>query len=391
MKYDVVIVGAGIPGLYCARELCKLGSNVLVIDRNRNIGGSNYSTAGVPKNVLSIFSLPIESIRSNITNYYYATSKSEILVKGNDIQAYVLDFKKIKKLLSDEVTKEGGEVKWGVSYEDIVRDNKKVIGIKTSIGIIEADYYIDASGVESKLTKDAKIFNYKGKFWNGVEYIVEAEKDQLDKFKNSIGLFFDISLAPFGYAWVFHYGGNKFKIGLCEYNIDPKRQLPSLNIRLEKFIDFIGRNKIRTFLERHGGAKILTTLPRTVFKDNVISIGDSICAINPYCAEGIKQGLYSAKFVVDAISENNLKIYRNKWLRYNGIKRKMSEISTWFLYRNPSQRLFELFIRVIRDLKLTTSDLSNIGFNYEFVLAIKKRFVITFKDYLFFPNQVVID
>ena len=43
MKYDVIIVGAGISGLICSKKLTEAGFSVLLIDKNNHIGGKVYS------------------------------------------------------------------------------------------------------------------------------------------------------------------------------------------------------------------------------------------------------------------------------------------------------------------------------------------------------------
>ena len=43
MKYDYLIVGAGLFGSVCAHELKKKGKNVLVIDKREHIGGNIYT------------------------------------------------------------------------------------------------------------------------------------------------------------------------------------------------------------------------------------------------------------------------------------------------------------------------------------------------------------
>ena len=39
MKYDVVIIGSGLGGLICARQLAQLGRSVLVLERQAQPGG----------------------------------------------------------------------------------------------------------------------------------------------------------------------------------------------------------------------------------------------------------------------------------------------------------------------------------------------------------------
>ena len=39
MKYDCVIIGAGLAGLSCAHNLSKAGKKILVLDKNTHVGG----------------------------------------------------------------------------------------------------------------------------------------------------------------------------------------------------------------------------------------------------------------------------------------------------------------------------------------------------------------
>jgi phytoene dehydrogenase-like protein len=42
MDYDVIVIGAGIGGLSCAAKLAKNGRKILVLEKNRHIGGTSY-------------------------------------------------------------------------------------------------------------------------------------------------------------------------------------------------------------------------------------------------------------------------------------------------------------------------------------------------------------
>ena len=43
MTYDVAVIGAGISGLTTARELVEAGYNVVVLERQQQIGGNAIS------------------------------------------------------------------------------------------------------------------------------------------------------------------------------------------------------------------------------------------------------------------------------------------------------------------------------------------------------------
>ena len=38
-SFDVIVIGGGLAGGICARELCDLGYSVLVIEKEKNPGG----------------------------------------------------------------------------------------------------------------------------------------------------------------------------------------------------------------------------------------------------------------------------------------------------------------------------------------------------------------
>ena len=42
MTYDVIVIGAGIGGLSCAAKLAKNGKKVLILEKNRHVGGTSY-------------------------------------------------------------------------------------------------------------------------------------------------------------------------------------------------------------------------------------------------------------------------------------------------------------------------------------------------------------
>ena len=49
MKYDVIVIGSGLGGLICARQLAKAGRSVLVLERHTQPGGclQSYRRDGI--------------------------------------------------------------------------------------------------------------------------------------------------------------------------------------------------------------------------------------------------------------------------------------------------------------------------------------------------------
>jgi len=364
-EYNVVIVGAGIPGLYLARELAKKNKKVMVIDKSKEVGGENYSTAGIPIETIKEFSLPPEGVASYINKYTIATSSVSASKSSSEYRAVVLDFKKMKILLAKEAQEFGAEIIWDTEF---VRENNCLI---TSRGNFTADYYVDASGSDAVLFNELNVGKNDYPLSEGLEYILEIESgdENFSKcYKKAISIIWDTKICPNGYAWVFYFGNNQYKVGVCEFNCG-NNSTKILEERLENFYTWLNIGHSSKIIEKHGSKKNIRTLPKQVFRNNILAIGDSICAINPLFGEGIRQGLYSAKFALESIMKNNLSQYQKNWINYNGFRRKTSELMARKIYSNQSQKFFTEFVK-LADEHFTIDDIHNMAFYYKFEILL---------------------
>ncbi|EKE00278.1 MAG: hypothetical protein ACD_22C00061G0002 [uncultured bacterium] len=187
MHFDVIVVGAGIPGLFAARELSKKGLKTIVIDQSEISGEPNYSSALTPAFTVTDFDLPKDGIASEITKLSFGTMDKETVWQSAYPTSYVLDFRLMKKLLSLEVAKNGGVVEWGCRFEDVIKDGNKVMGVKTSQGEFLADYIIDATGSKALVLNKMGVkrpSNVRPSV--GVEFVVRDKTGCLNYYANKI-------------------------------------------------------------------------------------------------------------------------------------------------------------------------------------------------------------
>lgn len=374
--YDVIVIGAGIPGLYATRELARLSKKVLIIDQSATPGEPNYSTAGTPVETIDLFQLPKAGIASTVTRFIYATKNNEAIKDSTEPVSYVLDFRKMKILLADEVKAMGGEVQWGVraqNFETPAPDptrSTQLLTLHTNKGDFSTQYLIDASGSTGQISVQAGIREARPSTLSvGLEYIVSAQQNQLQKFDHSLSVYLDTELCPYGYAWVFDQGNQTYKVGLAEYYLDPKRGLPTLDQRLETFLKWLTKDAAQpvTTEEKHGGSKFITTNFHKVHAGNILAIGDVIGAINPLFGEGIRHGLFSAKFAVEAIAASNPQHYETAWKNYIGKNWKKTEFQAHLLYDKAdrdTQNLYELAVKNTQKYSTAQSILKS-GYYYQ--------------------------
>ncbi len=105
MKYDVVIVGAGVSGLLCALTLSKHGKKVLVLEKGKNIGGqcNSYDVNGFqvdtgPHAITHLEVGPLKRLMDNYFDYvpvfenygnYFARTEKNFMVVPSNLKEFI--------------------------------------------------------------------------------------------------------------------------------------------------------------------------------------------------------------------------------------------------------------------------------------------------------------
>ena len=81
--------------------------------------------------------------------------------------------------------------------------------------------------------------------------------------------------------------------------------------------------------------------------------------------EGIRHGLYSARFALEGIVTNNLNLYSAQWKRYKGRRWNIVTTIARRAYNTAPQDFFEECVK-FADKNFSASDIIDIGFYYRF-------------------------
>jgi UDP-galactopyranose mutase len=154
-KYDYLIVGAGLFGSVCARELTDSGYKCLVIDRRNHIGGNCYSEliddVSVNKYGGHYFSTSDWVIWNYVNKFtpfsnYYLTVKSNY---WNDIYSYPINLMTMYQL-------------WGIKTPDEAR--KKLESVRVPI-TRPRNYEEKALSIMGRELYEKLIYGYSKKHW----------------------------------------------------------------------------------------------------------------------------------------------------------------------------------------------------------------------------------
>lgn len=159
-KTDVIIVGAGPAGIACGITLARAGKEVVIIERGLFAGSKNvFGGAVYTKPTSEIFpnfetEAPLE--RRNIEHNFAIlgeTDSTTITYRKNDNTSYSVIRGKFDRWAAEEARKAGAYIVEETVVRELIKENDKIIGVKTELEEYYADVVILADGVNSLLAK----------------------------------------------------------------------------------------------------------------------------------------------------------------------------------------------------------------------------------------------
>lgn len=165
-KFDSVVVGAGPAGIAAAYTMAKAGLNVLVLEKGEKPGAKNmfggvifrhhteklapefWKTAPIERHVVEY-------------QYWFLSKDSHLLVShrnqkfNNQYNAFTVHRAKFDPWFAKLAEDAGAAIINRTTADDVMKENGRIIGVKTERGDILADVVIAADGVNSMLAKQA--------------------------------------------------------------------------------------------------------------------------------------------------------------------------------------------------------------------------------------------
>lgn len=297
--YRLIIIGAGPAGCYAALTAARKGIDVLLLERDAEIGKPLCCAEGVSREGLSSFVEPRdEFISSSIDGLQLIVSSGKTaLFRPGDFMGYVLDRPKFENYLAREAISYGAELLTGTYAEDIIVDIDVPAVVKINNrqgrGAITADYVIAADGVESLIGRRAGIdtsLRLK-QCETALQYRVSGIECDTSLLKFYVGP----EYSPNGYLWVFPKSDTEANIGV---GLNPgEAAAPELRVLLNRFI----RNK-------YPGGKVVFEscgmVPKFIGfdilgKENLLLAGDAARTIDSLSGAGIARALHTGKLAAE--------------------------------------------------------------------------------------------
>jgi flavin-dependent dehydrogenase len=286
-QYDVIIIGAGLAGLHCARLLGKVGLRVLLVDRKNCLDTSIHTTGIFVRRTLEDFDLPEGCLGPAIRHVtLYSPSRRPMELVSPHDEFRVGKMGRLYTHYLDDCLRSG--VTWmpATRYAQCVRANDelqiRLDSDRRNGGSrwFSARFLVGADGANSRVARDLGLELNR-------EWIVGIE----DVFTNvpldgppRLHCFLDSEIAPGYLAWIAH-DGEDTHVGVGGYAamFEPVQALEKFKASLQDIVDL----STGIQLERRGGRIPVGGILRNIANRNGLLIGDAAGAVSPLTAGGL--------------------------------------------------------------------------------------------------------
>jgi len=328
-KYDVVVVGAGPAGSITAKTAAEKGLDVLLIERNPEIGVPVKCAEGVSKEVerfVDVDSRWICAAFKGTITYGPDGTKVVLSVDGTEEAGYVLERRLFDKFLAQKAARAGAEVRVRTQAYGVIREEGYAKGVYANSSgediRISADVVVGADGVESRIGR-----------WGGIDTRLRlADVVTCAQFllcgiefnRDYCEIFFGEDIAPKGYAWVFPKGEDNANVGVGiggDVSGENHRAYDYLNAFVnDRFPDGA------VIAEMHGAVPLSGPVYETV-ANGLILVGDAARHVNPITGGGILEAMQGGAIAGDVIakavheknfSKRRLREYEKRWKKEFG-------------------------------------------------------------------------
>ncbi len=380
-RYDVVIAGAGPAGAQCARDLAAREYDVLVLETEPEAefpGRSNKSTGGSFPSMMASFGIP-DDVVMQFTDSVVIESPNDHVVQ--DQPGVVLEFSDFKQFLVDDGRERGAEYRFGSRVSKPITEDGEIVGVRyDGDEEVYGDIMIDATGPSAPLAKALDVVDLKrGNQAIGVEYEFEnvnLNPEGYADLRDAMMLRLDHDIAPGGYSWIFHTGGDNAKVGLCYIQNDIHTDRAKEGYTIEDYLDywvgsdprFADAEKIAS--KQHRGSAHIQP-PDSLSTDRFMAIGDTVPTIDPLWGEGIHKGMKSARAAAVTADEcltpdtpdtsaEAMSVYDDRWHGQVAPNARSRLLMTNLLYMADNAR-YDRFMQDMRRLGKETLAKANAG------------------------------
>lgn len=398
---DVIIVGGGPSGSFCAFNVAKRNINVTVFEEHGEIGipchcAGHLSINGL-KN-LGLYPLPKGIVENTFSGVkIYSPKGRKFSIKFNSPLTCVVNRALLDKYIASLAEKAGACFSLKSRVKRLITEGGTAKGVEAEVnGKIVRVYgkvIVDAEGASYRILRQARLYPpVRDSFVNCVNTEVENIRNvELD----TVEVFLGNAYAPGFYAWLIPLKGDRAKVGLGAKMGNPKSLLQKLMHEHPIASKKLGKAKIL----HESFHPIPLSGPVKAYSNGFLAVGDAAAQVKPTTGGGLIFGLNCARIAADVIAEARkqdncsskfLSAYQRQFMKLLGFDMEIMKGTREVLDNTSDEKMdniIEFCSRIHANLDF--SDLREIDFQGRTLLsAWRKPRILTTLIYFLFSGLI---
>lgn len=307
---DVIIVGAGLAGLQCARLLGRQGLKVLLIDRKASLETSIHTTGIFVRRTLDDFDIPADCLGPPLRHVtLYSPSRRSLELSSPHDEFRIGRMGRLYTRYLQHCLTAGVDWMPETRYagHSLLKDHLVVrLDSRSSSSWVKTRYLIGADGSNSQVARHLQLETNR-QCIVGVEDVLTGVPLEGPP---RLHCFLDPELAPGYLAWIAH-DGEEAHIGVGGYPkmFDPVQALEKFRAGLSGIIDL----RHASHVERRGGRIPVGGVLRNIANRHGLLVGDAAGAVSPLTAGGLdpcmRLSTLAAKVVAEFLESQNTQVF----------------------------------------------------------------------------------
>lgn len=314
---DVIIIGAGLAGLNCAKHLAASGAKVLLVDRKHDLTKGIHTTGIFVRKTFEDFDLPAGTLGRPIRNVeLYSPRLRSIRLESDKDEFRIGRMGPLYESLLKECIASGVEFSpetrfVGVSSPHVRSGSTVILERNGAQFSVNTRVIVGADGANSAVARSLGLDQNR-------EMIVGYEEVYHRKIAHAdpvLHCFLDAELAPGYIAWLAD-DGVEIHIGVDGYpsGFKPREALETFKKKIESKFDL---NEM-SFAESRGGRIPVGGILRRISNEIGLLIGDAAGAVSPLTAGGLDPCIRLSTFAADVIAGRIRRSDPSVLLAYSG-------------------------------------------------------------------------
>lgn len=296
---DVVIIGAGLAGLQCAKQLGRSGASVLLVDRKSDLTKGIHTTGIFVRKTFEDFAFPAGTLGPPIHDVTLYSPQLRSMDLSSDVPEFrVGKMDALYSALLEDCKSSGVEFARSTKFIKLeTRDDHSTITLESDGEAFDvtAKVVVGADGAVSNIAKALRLDENR-------EWIVGFEEvyhSQRAKREPRLHCFLDAKLAPGYLAWVAD-DGEEIHVGVGGYSSEfkPRQALTEFNQKIASRFPQIANGDI---IESRGGRIPVGGVLRRIANRNGVLIGDAAGAVSPLTAGGLDPCMRLSNYAAEII------------------------------------------------------------------------------------------